>query len=41
MHYLYGQNIPEIQEHTGFSEAKIRKTLLRMKNELKDSLQKG
>ena len=38
MHYLYGQSIPEIQEHTGFSEAKVRKTLFRMKNDLKESL---
>ncbi len=41
MRYLYGQSVAEIQEHTGFSEAKVRKTLLRMKDDLKKFLQEN
>lgn len=41
MRYLYGQQIPEITEALGFSEAKVRKTLLRMKDDLKKFLQEN
>ena len=36
MRYLYGQKIGEIAGAMGFTEAKVRKALLRMKDELKE-----